>query len=338
MATGELLDQIGHRGHAGGPTDKHHVVDIGHRDARVGDHRLERLACAIQQVLGDPLELRTGQLLVEEQRVLVRVDGDVGQVDRGALRAGQLDLGLLGGLTKPLHGHLVLGQVDAGTRLELVDQPLDDPVVPVVATEVVVTGGGTDLHDAFADFQQRDVEGAAAEVEDQDGLFLLAFVQTVGQRGRGRFVDDAQHVQPGDLAGLLGGLTLGVVEVGGHGDHRVGDVLAEVALGIPLQLLKNAGADFLRGVLLVVDLHRPVGADLTFDRTDGPVDVGHRLVLGGLADEHLAVACERDDRRGGAGALGVGDDDGVATLQYRDDGVGGPEVDSDRTSHGVPPE
>ena len=26
-------------------------------------------------------------------------------------------------------------------------------------------------------------------------------------------------------------------------------------------------------------------------------------------------------------------DDGVATLEYRDDGVGGPEVDSDRTSH-----
>ncbi len=27
-------------------------------------------------------------------------------------------------------------------------------------------------------------------------------------------------------------------------------------------------------------------------------------------------------------------DDGVATFEYRDDGVGGPEVDSDRTSHG----
>ena len=70
------------------------------------------------------------------------------------------------------------------------------------------------------------------------------------------------------------------------------------------------------------------------DRTDGAVDVGHRLVLGGLADQHLAVARERDDRRRGARALGVGDDDGVATFEYRDDGVGGPEVDSDRTSHG----
>jgi hypothetical protein len=39
---------------------------------------------------------------------------------------------------------------------------------------------------------------------------------------------------------------------------------------------------------------------VALDRTDGAVDVGHCLVLGGLADEHLAVARERDDRRGGA--------------------------------------
>ena len=203
---------------------------------------------------------------------------------------------------------------------------------------MVVTGGGTNFHDAFADFQQRDVEGAATQVEHQDGLFLLALVQPVGQRGRGRLVDDAQHVEPGDLAGLLGGLALGVVEVSRRGDHRVGDVLTEIGLGITLQLHQNAGADFLRRVLLAVDLHGPVGAHLPLHRTDGPVDVGHRLVLGGLADQHLTVARERDDGRRGARALGVGDDDRVATLQYRDDGVGGPEVDSDRTSHGCPPE
>ena len=174
--------------------------------------------------------------------------------------SSKLDLGLLGGLTQPLHGHLVLGQVDAAGALELVDQPLDDAVVPVVATEVVVTGGGADLDHALADLQQRDVEGAATEVEDQDGLFLLALVQPVGQRGRGRLVDDAQHVEAGDLAGLLGGLALGVVEVRGHGDHRVGDVLAQVGLGVALELHQDARADLLRGVLLAVDLDGPVGA------------------------------------------------------------------------------
>ncbi|ELP44522.1 putative NAD-specific glutamate dehydrogenase [Mycobacterium avium subsp. paratuberculosis S5] len=333
LAAGEFLDQVGHRGHPGGTTHQHHVVDVGHRDAGVGDHRLERLTGAVQQILGDALEFGAGQLLVEEQRVLVRVDGDVGQVDRGALRAGQLDLGLLGGLTQPLHGHLVLGQVDAAGALELVDQPVDDPVVPVVATELVVTAGGADLDHTLADLEQRNVERAAAEVEDQDGLLLLALVQAVGQRGRGRLVDDAQHVEAGDLAGFLGRLTLGVVEVRRYGDDRVGDVLTQIGLGVALELHQHAGADLLSGVFLAVDLDGPVGAHVPLDRTDGAVDVGHRLVLGGLADEHLAVAGERDDGRGGPRALGVGDDDGVTALEDCDDGVGGPEVDTDRTSH-----
>src|SRR5699024_7979890 len=122
------------------------------------------------------------------------------EVDRGGLPAGQLDLGLLRGLTQTLERHLVLGQVDAVLRLELLDQPVDDPLVPVVTTEVVVAGGGADLDDAVADVEQRDVEGTATEVEDQDGLLLLALVEAVGERGRGGLVDDAQDVEAGDLA------------------------------------------------------------------------------------------------------------------------------------------
>ena len=88
---------------------------------------------------------------------------------------------------------------------ERLDQVVDDPLVPVVAAEVVVTGGRLDLDDALAQLEQGDVEGAAAEVEDQDGLLLGALVQPVGQRGRGGLVDDPQDVEAGDLAGLLGG-------------------------------------------------------------------------------------------------------------------------------------
>ena len=311
------------------------MIDIRHRNPSVLDDRLERRPGAVQQILSDLLELRAGQRLVEEQRILIGVDGDVRQVDRRGLTRAQLDLGLLGGFTKPLHGHLVLGQVDTGRGLELVDEPFDDPVVPVVAAEVVVTGGGADLDDPVADLQQRDVKGAAAEVEDQDGLFLIALVHAVGEgRGSG-FVDDAQDVKARDLAGFLGRLALGVIEVRRHRDDRVGDVLAEVAFRITLQFLQRTRADLLGGVVLAVDLDGPVGAHMALDRPDRAVDVGHRLVLGGLADQHLAVTCKGHHRRGRAGSLGVGDDDRVATLENRDDRVGGPEVDSDRTSHVV---
>ena len=49
--------------------------------------------------------------------------------------------------------------------------------------------------------------------------------------------------EAGDLAGVLGGLALGVVEVGGDGDDGLGDRLAEVGFGVGLELLEDHGAD-----------------------------------------------------------------------------------------------
>jgi hypothetical protein len=86
---------------------------------------------------------------------------------------------------------------------------------------VGVAVGGEHLEDAVADVEDGDVEGAAAEVEDRD-LLVLLLVQAVGQRRRGGLVDDALDLEAGDLAGVLGGLALGVVEVGRHGDDRFG--------------------------------------------------------------------------------------------------------------------
>ena len=138
---------------------------------------------------------------------------------------------------------------------------------------------------------------------------------------------------PCDLPRVLGGLTLRVVEVGGDRDDGVGDVLAQVLLGVALQLSENAGRELLRRVLLAVDLGRPVGAHVALDARDGAVDVGDRLALRGLADEDLAVLGERDDRRRGAESLRVGDDGGFATFEDGDDRVGRSEVDSDCSSH-----
>ena len=50
---------------------------------------------------------------------------------------------------------------------------------------------------------------------------VFCLVEPVGERGRGRLVDDAQHFEAGDLAGVLGGLALGVVEIGRNGDDRL---------------------------------------------------------------------------------------------------------------------
>ena len=280
------------------------------------------------------------------------VGGDERQVDLGLQRRGELDLGLLRRLLQALQGEAVVAQVDPLLLLELVRDPVDDALVEVLAAEEGVAVGRLDLEDPVADLEDRDVEGAAAEVVNGD-LALALLLEAVGERRRGRLVDDPQHLEPGDLAGVLGRLTLRVVEVGGHRDHRLGHLLAEIALRRLLHLLQDERADLARAVLLALDLdpgvpvragddlvghellvfldHRIVVAppDQALDGEDGVLGVGDRLALGRHADQGLAVLGERDDRGRGAHALLVLDHLGLAALHHRDAGVRRAEIDAD---------
>jgi len=95
--------------------------------------------------------------------------------------------------------------------------------------------GGFDVEHAFAKLQHRDVERAAAEVVHRD-LLVLRLFQTVGQRGGGGFVDDAEHFQPCNPACILGGLALRIIEIGRGCDDRLGDLLAQPRLGVGFEL------------------------------------------------------------------------------------------------------
>src|SRR5690606_26037976 len=62
---GLALDELGDGGHTGRSTDEHYVVDVGDLDVRLADDVLERLLGAVEQVLGEVLELRAGDRLGE---------------------------------------------------------------------------------------------------------------------------------------------------------------------------------------------------------------------------------------------------------------------------------
>ena len=266
------------------------------------------------------------------QRALRRC-GEERQAQFGLLGAGKLLFGLLGLFAQALHGHAVRGQVHAVAGLALFGHPVYDPLIKIIAAEVVVPAGGKHLHDTVPDADKRYIKGAAAQIVDHDGLGA-AVVQPVGQRGGGRFVDDAAHIQPGDAPGVLGGLTLGIVEVGGHRNDRLGHSLAEVGLGVRLELLQDKGAQLLRRIAFAVHRHPRFTAHKPLYAGHGARGVGHSLPLGRLAHQPLPRLGERHNRGRCALALGIGDDDRLAALDHSHTAVCGPQINSDQFCHG----
>src|SRR2546430_14958733 len=116
---------------------------------------------------------------------------------------------------------------------QFVDKGLQK-IVNIIAAEMGVAIGGENLIDVAVaggnELENRDIEGAAAEIVDGDSASLL-LVKTVGERGSSGLVDKAKNFEAGDFASVLGGLALGVVEMRGDGDDGAVDGFAEVGLG-----------------------------------------------------------------------------------------------------------
>ena len=139
--------------------------------------------------------------------------------------------------------------------LELLRDIIHQAFVEIVAAQMSIARSGADFEHTFTDVQDRDVERAAAQIEDHDG-FVFLLVQTVGERGRCRLVDDPEHVQPGDLARILGRLALRIVEVSRDGDDGIGDLLAQVFRGVVGQLAEYLRGNLFRRVLLTLIMKR----------------------------------------------------------------------------------
>ena len=94
-----------------------------------------------------------------------------------------------------------------------------------------VTGRGLDFEDTALDGQKGNIEGTATKVENED--VLLGFdllVETVCDGSGGGLIDDTEDIETGDDTGVLGGLSLGVIKVGGHGDDGACDGATKVRL------------------------------------------------------------------------------------------------------------
>ena len=267
--------------------------------------------------------------------------------DAGLIELAQGALGPLGRGAERGQRLRVAARVLAVGGLEPGRDVIDDAVVPVLAAQAHVALDGDALEAAPRQPHQGDVEGAAAEVVDQDGLRLrrqgvlgverpaaLRRLERVGQGGRGRLVEDVQHVQAGDAAGVLGGLPARVVEVGGHGDDRLAD-RADAVLRVLDELAQDDGGQGFGAELAAGHRVAVAGvADVALDQGGHALGLLEGDIAGGLADDGLAVLQEHDT--GGEHlAVAVGQGDRLAAVVEGGDGrEGRAEVDPDQFTRG----
>ena len=239
-------------GHA---TDEQQLVD------RV-DALLPRVAEDVAGEVERPAE-QVGRALLE----LLARDLDLGALavrdDRAAVGVapGERPLRLLG--EQPDGACRVEVGPRVGTRvlfLELLADQVREAGVPVGAAELVVATRRDHPDLVLRHVDDRDVERAAAEVVHEHAAVLAGRGKPVGDRGRGRLVDDVHDVQPCHLARVAGRLALRRAEVRRHRDDDVRErsfrrrIDAEHAERVLHDLLEDERGDGLRVPLLAVDL------------------------------------------------------------------------------------
>ena len=238
-----VLDQLLNRGYARRAAYQDNLIDR----ARIHPGVLHRLPARVRRgvdQIADHLLERGARQAVLQMLGTGLIGGDERQIDLRGLGSGKLDLGLLCGFLETLQSHPVLAQIDAVFVLELVDQPVDYALIEIVAAKVRVAVRRLHFKHAIAQFQDRNIERTAAQIVNRDALFLAFLVESVGERRGGRLIDDSLDLQTGNLARILGRLTLRIIEVSGNRYDRLGDRMAEITFRGFFHLLEHGGGDF----------------------------------------------------------------------------------------------
>lgn len=76
--------------------------------------------------------------------------------------------------------------------------------------------------------QQRHIKGSTTKIKHQDILFSLFLVHTISNCSSRGLVNDSHNIETSNGSSILGGLTLGIIEIGRHCDNRMSDFLAKV--------------------------------------------------------------------------------------------------------------
>ena len=266
------------------------------------------------------------------------VRGNERQVYLGLLIGGKLAFCLFRGFLHPLQRHLVFSQIYPVLLIELLGDPVNDLLVEIVASEMGIAVSGLDLENPVAHIEYGYIESSAAEIKYGDLLVLFA-VEPVREACRRRLVYYTKYFEPGDLSGVLGCLSLGVIKIRRYGYYRLSHLFTQIIFRRLFHFLKYHGRYLRRRVLLVLGYHDyvAVGAvgDLVRHKCFLFLDLGvfpahkplytensviricHGLALRRLSHQLFPAFGESNYARCSPCSLGILNDLGLFSFHYR---------------------
>src|SRR5262249_26864638 len=154
----QLFDQGLDAWHAGLTTNQHHFVNLVRTYTGILQGLFARTNRALNDVFDHRLKLRPGQFLDQVFRPAC-IRRDERQVDLGFHSRRDANLAAFSRIPQPLHRHLVAFTTQGETfiLLDLLNKPVHDALIDVVAPQMRVAIRRLHLDHAFTDLQHRDV-------------------------------------------------------------------------------------------------------------------------------------------------------------------------------------
>ena len=109
---------------------------------------------------------------------------------RGLQLIGESDLCPFGFQSDRLHMVGMGVQIEAILIENFPDKEICDLAIEVIASEMRVAVSRQDFEDAVLEFQDGNIEGSSAKVIDGNRALGL-LLESIGQRGSGRFIDNS---------------------------------------------------------------------------------------------------------------------------------------------------
>lgn len=295
LAAEELGDGLLDGRHTGGTTNHLDEVDVVSGELSLSESLLDGSSDALEEGLDHNLQLLTFDNSADIDILHQRLD-----VHGGSWVGRENLLHLLSSGKSPGPGLGVGADINLEVLLELVGEVLGQSTVEVAATKVTVVGGRLDVELTLAELNNRGSVVGVTDVDEHDPARLLIGVgkvelgDTVSKGGGGGVVDQAKHLETGNLTGVEHGPTLDIGEPGRNADGDIGNGEFQLSRGDVPDLGQVHSHQLGGRELLLLAQVADFGTDLAIDVTESccvilllDLNIG---IVEGTADKTLEVA------------------------------------------------